>query len=339
MRFPSLVRGTLLERYKRFLARVCLDDGTQVTASVLNPGRMTGGDDGELERGYAVPNRSIVYLVAVRLEARTKHPYRWVLATEPWTGALVCVHTLVANQVIREALETRSAHLMEAIGEALANDETSDTIEPMTYCTLERERRFPLSSTNGKRSRQRAASNGTQSHAIRPSSRCDFCLDQRVFIEVKSVTMCGSRQGLVLFPDAVSSRATRHLHDLAAIAQERTPSETALGRQQRQALVIFVVQRSDPPQALSPAETIDPAFAMAMRHAARFGVRFLCHWLRPSIRAVDATQSSWAGELSWTPVLGPETKPPGCVSPRRSIPVFLSQEAAAQYLQSMDRAS
>jgi sugar fermentation stimulation protein A len=330
VRFPSLVRGTLLERHKRFLARVRLEDGSEVTASVLNPGRMTGGSSGEAERGYAVPNRSVVYLIPVRPEPRIKHPYRWVLSTEPCTGALVCVHTLVANQVIREALETRSAYLMEAIGEALADDHA----QPITFNKIEREKRFAQAPMNGKRGKRHPSIHGINARTVLPSSRCDFCLDESIFIEVKSVTMRGSVEGLVLFPDAVSSRATRHLHELAVVAQERTRLESVDGSAGHEALVIFVVQRSDRPRALCPAEQIDPAFALAMRHAARCGVRFLCHWLCPSLCSPDATNSSLTGEFAWVPVLGPEKQPPGCVSPRRSIPVFLSQEAAVQYLES-----
>ncbi|MGI9383665.1 MAG: DNA/RNA nuclease SfsA [Methyloligellaceae bacterium] len=43
MRFPSpLLRGTLVKRYKRFLADVTLDDGETVTAHCANPGSMLG---------------------------------------------------------------------------------------------------------------------------------------------------------------------------------------------------------------------------------------------------------------------------------------------------------
>ncbi len=43
MYFPSpLVSGTLIRRYKRFLADVILDDGTQITSSVPNTGSMMG---------------------------------------------------------------------------------------------------------------------------------------------------------------------------------------------------------------------------------------------------------------------------------------------------------
>ncbi len=64
------------------------------------------------------------------------------------------------------------------------------------------------------------------------------------------------------FPDSVSARATRHLHELAA--------EVHSGRK---ATVLFVLQRTDG-RALRPSRLHDPDFATAAREAAAAGVRF-----------------------------------------------------------------
>jgi len=43
MDFPNpLLRGTLVQRYKRFLADIVLEDGTEITAHCPNPGAMLG---------------------------------------------------------------------------------------------------------------------------------------------------------------------------------------------------------------------------------------------------------------------------------------------------------
>jgi len=56
------------------------------------------------------------------------------------------------------------------------------------------------------------------------NSRADLLLegpDGRVFVEVKSVTLCQD-DGQGLFPDAVSDRGRKHLRELATIRDETT---------------------------------------------------------------------------------------------------------------------
>lgn len=93
--------------------------------------------------------------------------------------------------------------------------------------------------------------------------RLDFCLrdprtGQRVWIETKSVTLV--EDGVALFPDAPTARGRRHLNELA--------QRVAVGDR---AAVVFVVQREDA-SAFAPHPTADPAFAAALRSAARSGV-------------------------------------------------------------------
>jgi len=93
MQLPSpLVPGTLLGRYKRFLADVELDNGQVVTAHTPNTGAMTGC----AEPGYRV------WLWCVPSRAR-KYPWNWELV-EPSPGYLVGINTSRANQLVEEAI-------------------------------------------------------------------------------------------------------------------------------------------------------------------------------------------------------------------------------------------
>ena len=94
MRFSApLIPGTLVKRYKRFLADVRLDDGTLVTAHCTNTGSMLGCN---------APD-SQVYLSEQHGKNR-KLPYTWELIRIGRT--LVGINTLAANRLAREGIET-----------------------------------------------------------------------------------------------------------------------------------------------------------------------------------------------------------------------------------------
>lgn len=89
--FPHLLRGTLVRRYKRFLADVALEDGGTVTAHCPNTGSM---------KGCSEPGRP-VYL-SKSGNPRRKLAYTWELIHMP--GSLVGVNTGVPNRLVYEAL-------------------------------------------------------------------------------------------------------------------------------------------------------------------------------------------------------------------------------------------
>lgn len=93
------------------------------------------------------------------------------------------------------------------------------------------------------------------------TSRFDFLLElaqEYCYLEVKSVTLV--RDGQALFPDAPTTRGTRHLYELIEAR-----------RQGWGAAVLFLIQREDA-RAFSPNGARDPDFSRAVGEAARAGV-------------------------------------------------------------------
>ncbi|WP_298848683.1 DNA/RNA nuclease SfsA [uncultured Salinicola sp.] len=96
MNYPALLPGTLLRRYKRFLADIELDDGREVIAHCPNTGSM---------RAVNVPGCRV--WVSPSTNPARKLSWTWELIELP-DGAggvdLVSVHTGRANALVEEAL-------------------------------------------------------------------------------------------------------------------------------------------------------------------------------------------------------------------------------------------
>ena len=100
MQFPDpLIHGTLLRRYKRFLADIQLDDGREITAHCANPGAMLG----------LTQEGSEVWLSPSRNPKR-KLKYSWELMHAD--GGLVGINTAHPNGLVEEAI---SAHKIDAL--------------------------------------------------------------------------------------------------------------------------------------------------------------------------------------------------------------------------------
>jgi sugar fermentation stimulation protein A len=92
MLFPSrLIRGTLIQRYKRFLADVRLEDGVIVTAHCTNTGSMLGckepGSTVYLSRSEN-PNRKLAYT------------WEMIQVQRIWVG----INTMHPNRLVAEAI-------------------------------------------------------------------------------------------------------------------------------------------------------------------------------------------------------------------------------------------
>jgi sugar fermentation stimulation protein A len=208
MQFPSVLeRGTLLRRYKRFLADVEMDSGELITAHCPNTGAMTGC----AEPGWPV--------WLSRSDSKTrKYPHTWELVETP-TG-IACVHSARANKVVLEALQEQRVPALAA------------------YPDLRTEVKY-----------------GT-------GSRADLLLEdgeRRCYVEVKSVTLCLD-DGVGAFPDAVSSRAARHLRELQAVVESGD-----------RAVIFFCVFHSGI-RRVRAATDIDPGYSLALAEALASGV-------------------------------------------------------------------
>jgi len=94
------------------------------------------------------------------------------------------------------------------------------------------------------------------------SSRIDLLLEKgkdRCLVEAKSVTLVNGE--MALFPDAPTTRGTRHVLDL-----------TEAIREGYEAWIVFICQREDA-RFLSPNESADPHFTETLRMAYDLGLK------------------------------------------------------------------
>ncbi len=99
---------------------------------------------------------------------------------------------------------------------------------------------------------------------VSDKSRLDFLVRTRagaVYIEVKNCSLVENNQAI--FPDAVTTRGTRHLHELEQLLEPGT-----------RAAVLFCVQRADG-TCFRPAYEIDPVYAAALDQVRGNGVEVL----------------------------------------------------------------
>jgi sugar fermentation stimulation protein A len=158
-------------------------------------------------------------------DPKKKLKYGWRLA-ELGSGAMVGIDTSIPNRVVSEALS----------GGLVSN----------------------LAAYSGIRPEVKYGEN----------SRVDFLLTQDglpdTYVEVKSVTLC-REAGLAEFPDSVTARGTKHLHDLIDV----------VARGQR-AVMLYLVQRTDCDR-FALAGDIDPKYANTFDLARAAGVEILCY--------------------------------------------------------------
>ena len=164
---PPLQSAILIKRYKRFLADVVTPDGRELTLHCPNTGAMTG---------CATPGDTVWYSTSDN--PKRKYAHTWEL-TQTQRGAIICVNTLRANILAKEAILAGSI------------------VELSGYNTLKSEVKY-----------------GEEKSRIDIMLQAEE--RQNCYIEVKSVTLAENDSGY--FPDAVTERGQKHLRELMSVA-------------------------------------------------------------------------------------------------------------------------
>ena len=92
MKFEKLYSGKLIKRYKRFLADIILEDGSEITAHVPNSGAMTSCIEENCD-------------VWVTYHDNPKRKLKYTLELTKMGENLICTNTGVANKIAIEAIE------------------------------------------------------------------------------------------------------------------------------------------------------------------------------------------------------------------------------------------
>lgn len=164
---PPLQSATLIKRYKRFLADVITPEGQALTLHCPNTGAMTG---------CAEPGDTVWYSTSDN--PKRKYAHTWEL-TETRQGAVICVNTLRANTLAKEAV--LAGNIPELAG----------------YNILKSEVKY-------------GEENSRIDLMLQAEGR------RNCYIEVKSVTLAEKEYGY--FPDAVTARGQKHLRELMSVA-------------------------------------------------------------------------------------------------------------------------
>lgn len=215
-----LVRGTLIKRYKRFLADVRMEDGNIITAHCPNTGSMRSCD---------APGSPV--LLSKSENPERKYPYTWemIYTNNVWAG----VHTGRANGIVLEGIKKKK-------------------VKPLArYNDIKRE------------------------VWVSKHSRLDACLTnsrEQCYIEIKNVSL--QENNVAYFPDAITTRGTKHLHELMKLKKKG-----------HRACIFFLVQRADC-HVFMPADHIDLVYGQTLRKAVKEGMEIFVELAKVTPRGI-----------------------------------------------------
>ena len=111
-------------------------------------------------------------------------------------------------------------------------------------------------------------------------TRFDFLISnktEKCFLEIKNVTLVRKKK-IAEFPDAITSRGTKHLNDLCAAKKKGF-----------QSYILFLIQREDC-DSFKIAEDIDKKYKIAFDEALKSGVQILCYDCKLSDEEIKLNQ-------------------------------------------------
>ncbi len=177
----SLIQGTLIRRYKRFLVDVELSNGTIITAHTSNTGSMLGCQN---------PGSRVWLSKSDNPKRKYQNSWEIVEVDTPRDSVLVGINTMLSNKLVYEAITTGVVKELQGyqsirteVKYGIENSRIDLLLEP--YVQDRGEMDLPL----------------------RPC-----------YVEVKNVTLV--ENGIAYFPDAVSKRGAKHLRELIDVVQK-----------------------------------------------------------------------------------------------------------------------
>ncbi|MCP3887271.1 MAG: DNA/RNA nuclease SfsA, partial [Desulfobulbaceae bacterium] len=167
MKFTSpLIHGTLIKRYKRFLADITLDTDEIITAHCPNTGTMLS---------CSAPGSHVALSVSDNPKRKYPHTLEMIQVKDTWVG----VNTSRTNKLVAEAIEKGQIAEFQDIDRIKAEVKVSE------------------------------------------KSRLDLQLfhgEESTFVEIKNCSL--AEDNCAMFPDAVTTRGTKHLNELCKLVED-----------------------------------------------------------------------------------------------------------------------
>tara|TARA_Y100000031_G_C8164569_1_gene358685 strand:- start:57 stop:809 length:753 start_codon:yes stop_codon:yes gene_type:complete len=214
--------GKLVKRYKRFFADIETDDGI-ITALTPNTGSMKGLLDAGNKVRFSSNDDP---------KRKLKYTLEQIKVKTSWVG----VNTGLPNKFAMELWNSKSykpwTKYPFARAEVKINDKSRLDMALWKDTDLGEIKKF-----------QPALLEDHKFH----------------FIEIKNTTL--GEDGVAMFPDSVTSRGLKHLHEMIQLVEAGHTAE-----------MLYVVQRTDC-ETFQPASDIDPEYAKGLKEAKKAGVK------------------------------------------------------------------